>query len=90
MPKNHPYTVRLSSVVLEKVQEYCAHHGLKQGYFVEKAIVEKLTRELNGEKKAHSEGNLLRILDEFEKSAKRRELTEADVRHEVKTYRRGK
>lgn len=45
MSEGKPYTVRLSSVVREKVQEYCAGHGLKQGYFVEKALIEKLERE---------------------------------------------
>ena len=47
MSEIQPYTVRLSSVVREKVQEYCVNHGLKQGYFVEKALMEKLERELD-------------------------------------------
>lgn len=32
-------------MVREKVQEYCVSHGLKQGYFVEKALMEKLERD---------------------------------------------
>jgi hypothetical protein len=45
MPKMEPYTIRLSSVVKEKVHEYCVAQGVKQGYFVERALLEKLTRE---------------------------------------------
>ena len=45
MSESKPYCVRLSLVVRERVQQYCTKHGLKQGYFVERAILDKLEKE---------------------------------------------
>lgn len=37
--------VKLDSQVAERVRRYCAERGIKQGYFVEKALVEQVERE---------------------------------------------
>ncbi|MBI2070819.1 MAG: hypothetical protein HYT79_09500 [Elusimicrobia bacterium] len=44
MPKK-TLAVKIESKVAERVSRYCADHGLKQGFFVEKAIEEKLAQE---------------------------------------------
>lgn len=40
-----PYAVKISPAVKERLRVYCEERGLKQGYFVERAIEEKLERE---------------------------------------------
>ena len=37
--------VKISSNIREKVRDFCEHYGIKQGYFVERALEEKLERE---------------------------------------------
>ena len=39
------YAVKINPVLKERVQRYCVSRGLKQGYFVEKALQEQLARE---------------------------------------------
>jgi len=39
------YAVKISSNIREKVRNFCNHYGIKQGYFVERALEEKLERE---------------------------------------------
>lgn len=49
MPSNKTtLAVKLDSKVAERVRRYCAERGLKQGFFVEKALREQMERdELN-------------------------------------------
>lgn len=44
MPKS-TLAVRLNSQVAEKVRRYCAARGIKQGFFVEKALLEQMERD---------------------------------------------
>ena len=37
--------VKISLKVAERVRRYCAERGLKQGFFVERALAEQLERE---------------------------------------------
>jgi len=39
------YAVKVNPCLVKKVKEYCVHHGMKQGFFVEKALKEQLERE---------------------------------------------
>ena len=39
------YAVKLEPGLAEKVREFCLSHGIKQGFFVEKALREQLSRE---------------------------------------------
>lgn len=39
------YAVKISSDIIKLVKEYCENKGIKQGYFVEKALQEKIERE---------------------------------------------
>ena len=39
------YAVKVDPRIINKVKEYCIGHGLKQGFFVEKALREKLEKE---------------------------------------------
>ncbi len=39
------YAVKISSDIRERVRHFCDRYGIKQGYFVEKALEEKLERE---------------------------------------------
>ena len=39
------YAVKIEQDLAEKVRTFCLEHGLKQGFFVEKALKEQLTRE---------------------------------------------
>ena len=39
------YAVKLESALAKKVRTYCLEHGIKQGFFVEKALREQLARE---------------------------------------------
>ncbi|OIO32580.1 MAG: hypothetical protein AUJ70_05350 [Candidatus Omnitrophica bacterium CG1_02_40_15] len=39
------YAVKVDPRLINKVKEYCIGHGLKQGFFVEKALREKLEKE---------------------------------------------
>jgi len=44
MPKK-TIAVKMDSRVAERVKRYCARRGIKQGFFVEKALLEQLERE---------------------------------------------
>lgn len=44
MPKK-TIAVRVDSRVAEQLRRYCAERGLKQGFFVEKALREQIERE---------------------------------------------
>ncbi|MBA7576824.1 hypothetical protein ES708_18666 [subsurface metagenome] len=39
------YAVKISPRIREKVRNFCDRYGIKQGYFVERALEEKLERE---------------------------------------------
>ena len=39
------YAVKIEPSLAEKVREFCTGHGIKQGFFVEKALKEQLSRE---------------------------------------------
>ncbi len=39
------YAVKIEPNLAEKVRQFCIEHGLKQGFFVEKALREQLARE---------------------------------------------
>jgi hypothetical protein len=39
------YAVKVNSRLVRKVKEFCVHHGMKQGFFVEKALREQLDKE---------------------------------------------
>lgn len=39
------YAVKVNPNLISKVREYCAGHGVKQGFFVEKALREQLEKE---------------------------------------------
>ena len=39
------YAVKIDLGLREKIKEFCAEHGIKQGYFVEKALKEQLLKE---------------------------------------------
>ena len=39
------YAVKINPTVVEKVKDFCLRHGVKQGFFVEKALREQLARE---------------------------------------------
>ena len=39
------YAVKIEPSLAEKVRKYCLEHGIKQGFFVERALKEQLARE---------------------------------------------
>ena len=39
------YAVKIEPSLAEKVRKFCLEHGIKQGFFVEKALREQLERE---------------------------------------------
>ena len=39
------YAVKIDLNLAEKVRKFCLEHGVKQGFFIEKAIKEQLARE---------------------------------------------
>ena len=39
------YAVKIESDLIEKMRTFCLEHGVKQGFFVEKALKEQLTQE---------------------------------------------
>ena len=39
------YAVKIEPSLAEKVRKFCLEHGIKQGFFVEKALKEQLARE---------------------------------------------
>jgi HSP90 family molecular chaperone len=39
------YAVKIEPSLAEKVRKYCLEHGVKQGFFVERALKEQLVRE---------------------------------------------
>ena len=43
--KKYSLAVKIDSKVAERFRKYCAARGIKQGFFLEKALVEQLARE---------------------------------------------
>ncbi|MEK6714657.1 MAG: hypothetical protein AABY43_01250 [Candidatus Omnitrophota bacterium] len=39
------YAVKIEPSLIKKVREFCLQHGVKQGFFIEKALREQLARE---------------------------------------------
>ena len=39
------YAIKIAPGLAEQVRKFCTEHGIKQGFFVEKAIEEKLEQE---------------------------------------------
>lgn len=39
------YAVKIEPNLIEKIRAFCLSHGIKQGFFVEKALKEQLHRE---------------------------------------------
>lgn len=39
------YAVKIEPSLAEKVRQFCSDHGVKQGFFVEKALREQLAKE---------------------------------------------
>lgn len=39
------YAVKVDPYLIKKIKEYCLEHGIKQGFFVEKALKEQLAKE---------------------------------------------
>ena len=39
------YAVKIDANIIKKIKEFCMEHGIKQGFFVEKALREQLARE---------------------------------------------
>ncbi|PIP21217.1 MAG: hypothetical protein COX40_00570 [Candidatus Omnitrophica bacterium CG23_combo_of_CG06-09_8_20_14_all_40_11] len=39
------YAVKIDPSLVKKIKEFCLRHGIKQGFFVEKALKEQLARE---------------------------------------------
>jgi len=38
-------SIKIERSLIEKIKDFCQNHGLKQGFFVEKALKEQLERE---------------------------------------------
>lgn len=43
------YAVKIDASLIAKIKEFCLAHGMKQGFFVEKALREQLARQQLGE-----------------------------------------
>ena len=39
------FSIKIEKSLIEKIKDFCQTHGLKQGFFVEKALKEQLGRE---------------------------------------------
>ena len=39
------FSIKIEKSLIEKIKDFCQTHGLKQGFFVEKALKEQLERE---------------------------------------------
>lgn len=39
------FSIKIDRSIMDKMKEFCKSHGLKQGFFVEKAIMERLEKE---------------------------------------------
>lgn len=39
------YAVKIEPSLIKKVREFCLQHGVKQGFFIERALKEQLARE---------------------------------------------
>lgn len=39
------YAIKISPNIVNRVKKFCLEHGMKQGFFVEKALAEQLARE---------------------------------------------
>ena len=71
-----PYAVKINPVLRERVQQYCASRGLKQGHFVERALQEQLAREaLLEDRNAPFTEEEYRKLDQLRKTSPRKTYT---------------
>lgn len=57
-------SIKIEKSLIEKIKEFCRAHGLKQGFFVEKALMAQMEREEMAEDIVE-----LKELRSFEKSA---------------------
>ncbi|MFH1868140.1 MAG: hypothetical protein ABH843_04130 [Candidatus Omnitrophota bacterium] len=39
------FSIKIEKSLIEKIRDFCQAHGMKQGFFVEKALREQLERE---------------------------------------------
>jgi len=39
------FSIKIEKSLIQKIKNFCQSHGLKQGFFVEKALKEELERE---------------------------------------------
>lgn len=39
------FSIKIEKSLIQKIKDFCQAHGLKQGFFVEKALREQLERE---------------------------------------------
>ena len=39
------YTIKIDPKIVNRIKKFCLEHGIKQGFFVEKALREQLDRE---------------------------------------------
>lgn len=39
------FSIKIEKSLIEKIKDFCERHGLKQGFFVEKALRQQLERE---------------------------------------------
>lgn len=39
------YAIKIDPHIVNRIKRFCLEHGIKQGFFVEKALREQLTRE---------------------------------------------
>ena len=39
------FSIKIEKSIIEKIRDFCQAHGMKQGFFVEKALREQLERE---------------------------------------------
>jgi len=39
------FSIKIEKSLIQRIKEFCQEHGLKQGFFVEKALREQLERE---------------------------------------------
>ena len=39
------FSIKIEKSLIQKIKDFCKSHGLKQGFFVERALLEQLKRE---------------------------------------------
>lgn len=69
------YAVKVDPSIIKRIKEFCLEHGIKQGFFVEKALREQLAREeltedlLDFRNLRSQEGNAISFEDYLKKRA---------------------